>query len=427
MTGKDDLQTGEAGRPHMSRTLRVLYLEDGAAFGGAILSLSDLLKGFEELADDHRPVESIVVTYLPETITEGLFPFSEVVHQRRPLDYRTRALFEQAVSKMPIVNRFRRLILTGYNVVDLIQEWVLSLRLLFLLRGRNIDFIHLNNGFQRTGIRAAGWAGLPAIIHLRGFKKKDPTKISEVFGGKVEKAVKRYIGVSDAVCEGLRDMEIPEFRIKPIHDPISFREFRVGDSLGREAREEFSIPQDSIVVSVFGRVTGWKGQLEFLEAVAPIMADHPEVMIMIVGDESDSAGMDYFSRVKAVAETEPLKGRVVFTGYQKDMPRFFNASDIIVHCSVDPEPFGRVIPEGMAAGRAVIAMDEGGPPEMVVDGVDGLLVRPRDPEALRNAVVRLVEDPELRARLAEEGKRTVERRFSPAGHASRVLACYREE
>jgi len=418
---------GGSGGPGSLRPIRVLYLEDGAAFGGAILSLSDLLKGFEELAGDQRPVESIVVTYLPETITDGLFPFSEVVHQWRPLDYRTRALFNRGIPKVPILNRFRRVFLTGYNLADLLQEWVLSLRLLFLLRGRSVDFIHLNNGFQRTGIRAARWAGLPAIIHLRGFKKKNPKKISEVFGGKVEKTVKKYIGVSDAVCDGLREMDIPESRIRPIHDPISFREFRVDDSVGREVREEFGVPQDSTVVSVFGRVTGWKGQLEFLEALAPIMGDHPELMIMIVGDESDSAGKDYFSRVMAKAETEPLNGRVVFTGYQKNMPRFFNAADIIVHCSVDPEPFGRVIPEGMAAGRAVIAMNEGGPPEMVEDGVDGLLVRPRDPEALRKAVARLVEDAELRARLAAEGKRTVERKFSPAGHAAQVLACYRDE
>jgi glycosyltransferase involved in cell wall biosynthesis len=88
---------------------------------------------------------------------------------------------------------------------------------------------------------------------------------------------------------------------------------------------------------------------------------------------------------------------------------------------VQPEPFGRVVIEGMAAGKPVAAMNEGGPPEIVTDGTDGLLVAPRNAEAMRSALRRLRDEQGLARALGAEARVTVRRRFGPEASAARFL------
>src|SRR5690606_6547043 len=101
-----------------------------------------------------------------------------------------------------------------------------------------------------------------------------------------------------------------------------------------------------VVAGIFGRVTSWKGQREFLEVAADVAQECPDMMFMIVGDESDT-DRAYMDAVRAVADSAPLRGRVLFTGYQKNVERYYAVADIIVHNSTSSEPFGRVVIEGM--------------------------------------------------------------------------------
>ena len=127
----------------------------------------------------------------------------------------------------------------------------------------------------------------------------------------------------------------------------------------------------------------------------------PEVQVVLVGDAL--FGEDaYVERLKLRAAKPDLAGRVHFLGFQQDVPRLMRAMDVIVHCSTAPEPFGLVIVEGMLARRPVIASAAGGALE-IMTGESGLLVAPGDATALRSAITRLLENPELARRLAEEG------------------------
>ena len=99
--------------------------------------------------------------------------------------------------------------------------------------------------------------------------------------------------------------------------------------------------------------------------------------------------------------------------------------DIVVHASTQPEPFGMVIIEAMACGRAVIASQAGGAAELFVDGEDALAHPPGDATALARQIERLARDPELRSRIGAAGRETAARHFGSRRLAGELLGLYR--
>ena len=178
---------------------------------------------------------------------------------------------------------------------------------------------------------------------------------------------------------------------------------------------------DEVLVGIFGRIVRWKGQLEFVQAVLKAVRVEPAIKAVIVGDESDSSRA-YFDEVRNAIETSGLKHHFILAGFQQHVEQYYAAVDIVVHASIEPEPFGRVLVEGMAAGRAVIAADAGGPREVITHGVDGLLVQPGDVGGLANAIVKLAVDPDARSRLGSRGAATALRLAGIEAIAGRVMA-----
>lgn len=170
-------------------------------------------------------------------------------------------------------------------------------------------------------------------------------------------------------------------------------------------RQRFGL-SDAPVLGLFGRLTPWKGQHVLLQA----LKDLPGVQALIVG--SALFGEDaYAAELRTLAETEGLAERVHFAGFQNDVAAIMAGVDLVLHTSTHPEPFGRVVVEGMLAGRPVIATSGGGVNEIVTDGDTGLLVPPSDPAALAVAVRRVLADPALASRLAESGRASAAQRF----------------
>ena len=131
---------------------------------------------------------------------------------------------------------------------------------------------------------------------------------------------------------------------------------------------------------------------------------------MLVGGEILTVA-SYGVRIRRLVEKLGLAQCVIFTGFQDNMPAIYDACDLVVLPSLG-EAFPRVVPEAMARRRPVIATDCGGPSEIVGDNECGLLVPPGNPAALAQAILRIVEDEELRCRLAEAGRRRVEADFT---------------
>ena len=178
----------------------------------------------------------------------------------------------------------------------------------------------------------------------------------------------------------------------------------------------------TVMIGVVGRLAPWKGQHIFLAAFAAALRG-TTARARIVG--SAMFGEDeYAASLRSQVEELGIAGQVEFRGFQEDVFAELAELDVLVHCSTSPEPFGQVIVEGMAAGLAVIAADEGGPAEIVAHGVDGLLVPPRRPDLLADALTRLVGDPALRRSLGAEALLS-SARFAPESTARQVLTVYR--
>jgi glycosyltransferase involved in cell wall biosynthesis len=161
------------------------------------------------------------------------------------------------------------------------------------------------------------------------------------------------------------------------------------------------------VVSVFSRLAPWKGQHVLLEALVRL----PEVHALLVGAPLFGED-DYAKDLRQRAMSLDVADRVHFLGFRRDVPSLMRLSDIVVHTSVAPEPFGRVIVEGMLALRPVVAARAGGAAEIVDDGVNGVLVAPGDANALAAALTDLLADPAKAKALAETGHEMALERFS---------------
>lgn len=198
---------------------------------------------------------------------------------------------------------------------------------------------------------------------------------------------------------------------------------------GDAVRNDLGIDGCSPVFSIVGQITPWKGQLEAIQAFAAIAGEFPAARLLVVGEakftgaESRYDTVAYERQLRAEVASLGLEGRVIFTGERSDIPQVMAASDVLVLASWE-EPFGRVLIEAMAAGKPTVATRAGGVPEIVVDGETGILVPPKTPASLAEAMARLGGDEELRRRMGAQGASRAEEHFGVGLHVERITALY---
>lgn len=161
------------------------------------------------------------------------------------------------------------------------------------------------------------------------------------------------------------------------------------------------------LIGVFGRLAEWKGQHVVLEALSRL----PGVRAVFVGGALFGEE-PYEKRLRAEIIRLGVGDRVRLLGFRDDVTELMSAVDIVVHSSIAPEPFGRVVVEAMLAARPVIASDAGGVREIVVNRETGILVPPGDPDVLANAIGELTQSPSLAQKLGVAGRRRAAERFS---------------
>lgn len=174
-----------------------------------------------------------------------------------------------------------------------------------------------------------------------------------------------------------------------------------------DARAELGMAGDGPVVGIVGRLQRWKGVDVLVRAMPTVIRRFPNATCAVVGGEHPLEP-GYLTELTGLTTQLGLDGNVAFAGLRPDPERWMQAMDVVVHAS-DREPFGIVIVEAMSLGKPVIATDAGGPSEIVTNGVDGLLVPFGDHAALAAAILRVLEDSELAARLGAEARRTASR------------------
>jgi glycosyltransferase involved in cell wall biosynthesis len=208
----------------------------------------------------------------------------------------------------------------------------------------------------------------------------------------------------------------------------------VHDGLGKQQPPDI-IEADSIVanhtwheiprIGLVGRLTSWKGQHIFLEAARQVLAAGYDARFLLAGSAMFGEEAYEQSLHEQVAAAR-IDDKVEFLGFEKDIPRFLQTLDLLVHASTTPEPFGQVVIEGMAEGLPVIGTDGGGVREIIVDGENGLLVPMGDADAMFRAIRRLLDDRDAARRLGRAGYLRVFRHFTAEHTARKVERVYQE-
>ncbi|WP_261316314.1 glycosyltransferase family 4 protein [Burkholderia dolosa] len=287
-------------------------------------------------------------------------------------------------------------------------------------RARRADVIYANT--QRAmvvGALAGGLARKPVVWHLRDIVS------DEHFGRKQLLAIKycarlgitRVIANSDASAQAFRALTgfTPQ-HVDVVFNGISAAPFDALDDVAQAAlRARFGLPHDAWLVGSFSRLAHWKGQHLLLEAAAR----HPDMHVVLVGAPLFGED-DYAAQLHAYVAQHGMRERVHFLGFQRDVAACMKAVDVVAHTSITPEPFGRVIVEGMLARRPVVAARAGGVVEIVEHGDNGLLCEPGDATALADALATLKRDAALRERLVASGRVTAVRRFGTETYVERV-------
>lgn len=370
----------------MSGPARVLLVEgneDGTA-GGSHQCLFDIARSL-----DPEQFTPIVLFYQNNRFAERL----------REVGVRTLIWEDERVRERSPVGGMRR----AKQAITLIGAVGRRIR---LLRSERIALLYLNNG---PGIGFDDWLpaakllGIPALAHARGAFAMPRRAWHPLVRG-----FDAVAAISQEIEQFLLARGIPANRIVQIYDGVDGDAVRArANGSAADVRRELGVGPDGILIAMVGHLRPWKGQDLALEAIGTLAPAVRERLTIVFaggvghGDEAYAAGLhETVTRLG-------LEATVAFLGERSDTPAIMAASDIVLHASTRPEPFGLVVVEGMALGRAVVAAGIGGPTEIVTAG-SGLLFDPTRPDMLAAALESLATDPAKRRQLGEGGRRRAE-------------------
>lgn len=395
----------------------VLFLDNSSTFGGAIVSLKHLVQGLAE-----RGVQPIVVSGHPSHRLADAFPNARTISIDVQVPRRHPTALLGRMRQTPPRSDVLEQIGLRLGAVDwhLRRTLPSALQYLKIGKNKNVDLVHLNNILegQLDGMLAAKLLGVPCVAHARGFQSSGVLLRSALHG------IDRHIAISRAIGRNLEQIGASPEKISIVPDGIDIGQFSCPRDDGT-LRRELGIPPDVPAFGLFGRIMRWKGTREFVLAAIRVLRTRPAARALVVGDVSDG-DRSYFEEVRRVAEESGVADRILFTGYRDDIPALMHALDVVVHSSIEPEPFGMVIVEAMAAGTPVVAADRGGPVDIVEPGTTGLLVDPRDPEQLASGIEALIDAPERAQKMGRTGQKRARELFDRDRYAERVLSVYSE-
>ncbi len=224
----------------------------------------------------------------------------------------------------------------------------------------------------------------------------------------IEKVANRMtdliIANSVAVREDvLRQEKVLPSKVRVIYNGIDPFLYEIQTDVG--LRASLGLPNGAKVIGVVGNLIHYKGHRFFLQACPEVKAKFPDVRFLLIGDGP------LRGELEVMAGELGIKEEVIFLGSRNDIPALLSIIDLFVLPSLE-EGFSNAILEAMAAGKPVVATRVGGIPEAVVHEETGLLVPPKDPKALADAIIRVLSDPELAMRMGKAGRDRVIREFS---------------
>jgi glycosyltransferase involved in cell wall biosynthesis len=419
----------------MAKPRRVLYVAKYAE-GGSAFSLYYLVTGldktqYEPIVLFYAQKDPYIVNKLREagirtiileehspgepTVSSNNNSKAAVTTANRPsggIKSRLETYFGQATGQFYLALR------ACYDFVrqDILKVWPI----IRIIKENDIDFVHVNSGLRgsKSGILAAWLTNLPCVCHERMFHEL--TSFDRIFS----KFVDYFIYISRAIAEHCATQGIPADKGVVIHNAVDLTEFsQIYDSLA--VRSEFNWTNQEQLVGIIGRLDWWKGHEYFLEAVAKVSQQMPNLRGLIVGaPETSLQNQIYYQKLQVLTKSLDIEDNITFTGFRGDIPRLLMALDVVVLSSATPEPFGRVVIEGMAAGKPVIATAVGGVLDIIEDGINGVLVPCKDSQAIADAISWLLSNQAKSKQIGEAARMRVVEKFTVEQHVTAIQNVY---
>lgn len=285
------------------------------------------------------------------------------------------------------------------------------------LESLNIDLLH-THGYKADiyGFFASRGLGIPLIstCHL-WTRQTAAVRFYDFLGALFLRRFDAVVAVSEAIAKSLHLSGIHESKISVIDNGIDLPVFsQAGATLTEEINKE-----QRLVVGTVGRLVAQKGLIYFLQAAREVLLEFPNVIFVVVGDGPDREKLEYMVRDLAIEKN------VIFTGQCTDMREAYASMDVFVLASID-EGMPMAILEALASKRPVVATSVGAIPRLIIPEKTGLLVAPRDVQALKLAILKLLNDSSLRSQLGNAGEALVKRSHSNDLMARNYLKLYEQ-
>jgi glycosyltransferase involved in cell wall biosynthesis len=377
------------GRSGGSRPLKVLFADSQAELGGAGFALLTMLEHMDR--SQVSPVYVSLASERPE-----IYPRIESLGI---------PAFHIPAGRLRQVGRTARAVLGIRNII----------------KKEGIDLVLANSGHPLLFARPAAVAtGRPCVWWVHGYVPENGSRREPIAVAQRMLGADALFSNSEFTARMLRQDFADHPAISVVRPGVDLDRFRPDAEAGIRVRQSLRIAAAEHVVGIFGRLQRWKGQHVLLRAAGILARQGSPVRVLVAGNSMFGIEPEYAGELRAIAQQPPLSGRVLFLGHQQNPHELMNACDVVVHASVEPEPWGLVVAEGMAVGRPVIASAAGGPLEMVAQGETGLLVPPGQPSQLADAIASLLGDALLRQRIGDAARRHAVEFFDP-GRAASVL------
>jgi glycosyltransferase involved in cell wall biosynthesis len=381
-----------AVHPPAHRRLRVVLLDHCARLSGGELALLDLLPALEGDVEFHVILgeDGPMVSRLTRVgVSVEVLPIADAANGLRRDQVQP--------SRLPI-----------HSILASAGH---TFQLAWRLRRLRPDLVHTNSlKAALYGGAAARIAGIPVVWQINDRIADDYLPAPAV---RLVRTLARHLPTTVVANSSTTLATLPGVGGTIVPSPVA---------LGADRSSQ--VPRSGpLRIGMVGRLASWKGQHIFLEAFARAFPTGDEHAV-VVGSALFDSDESYAAALPPLAARLGIADRVLFTGFQEDVSSELRQLDVLVHASPVPEPFGRVVVEGMGEGLAVVAHAHGGPTEIIEDGVNGLLVPPGDIDALARTLERLVAQPELRRRLGNAARQRA-RDFTPEAVASTVMKAYR--
>lgn len=390
----------------------ILYCENNVdgTIGGSYYSLLYLLKGLDRARFSPIAVfytdHSLVPAYREAGVETIIWP------RRHPFTFG---------SELPGWLRWARpAVLAFRKAVNFSANFLIpALSRAWFLRRRGVLLVHLNNSvlYNHDWMLAARLAGVRCVTHERGINERYP-RAARYFGRRLD----AVICISEAVKDNMRRKHADFGNLVTIHNGLDPEMMRQRVPVG-ELRQQLGLPSDAPVVVMTGNLKAWKGQDTLIRAMDSVRRRCPRAQCVLVGDTSPS-DREYEATLRELVTSLGLETHVHFAGFQRQVADFLTMSDVVVHASVLPEPFGRVILEAMACRKPVIGARAGAIPEIIEEGITGLTFRTGDAEALGQAIVAVLTDRERARTLGENGYTRLIEQFHIARNVAATQGVY---